>query len=102
VSLFLILAPFAYYVHVVYTKNLANCPDHYLDQHPRYFDFIYCCGVAAIVGVLQKISALYGGRLFRSICKDQDNAEKLALHEEKAGKYLFRVLYIFAINVFSY
>jgi len=24
------------------------------------------------------------------------------LHEEKAGKYLFRVLYIYAINVFSY
>jgi hypothetical protein len=40
--------------------------------------------------------------MFRSICKDQDNEEKLALHIEKAGKYLFKIIYIISVNIFAY
>jgi len=100
IILALVLIPFTTIGYTYIRKLMSEVPVGY--DYPKVSDFRLSIFAACVLASLQHLSSLYVGPLWKSLCKDQDDEQKLQLKMEKAGKYTFGFCYMLCITCFAY
>ena len=86
-----ILIPFIMIGSSYLKTIMADAPSGY--QYPRVTDLATPAFLAIFFAVLERLSTMYVGSLFGSVCKDQEDEVKLQIRKEKVGKHFFGFLY---------
>ena len=94
------VGPFTYYCYEYIDQSIENKPVDY--DFPNWRDFKWTLLSVAIISILDVIAYMVLNKLFRPICKIQDDIEERDRRTEKASYSGFKLIYFLAVTIWGY
>lgn len=94
------VGPFTYYCYSYIDQAFKNKPDDY--DFPDWRDFKWTLLSIAIISIVDFIAHKVLNKLFRPLCKIQDDIEERDRRTEKAAYSGFKLLYFLAVSVWGF